>query len=99
MIGKLNHVAIAVRDVTKAAEVYRRVFGAQVSDPMPQPEHGNWRRRILSRSTTRWPASSVTLITRWRLSPSVRRTRCAPFIRPLLGPPVCDHSQKYPVGA
>jgi len=40
MIGKLNHVAIAVRDVTKAAEVYRRVFGAQVSDPMPQPEHG-----------------------------------------------------------
>jgi len=40
MIGKLNHVAIAVRDVTKAAEVYHRVFGAQVSDPMPQPEHG-----------------------------------------------------------
>ena len=40
MIGKLNHVAIAVRDVTTAAEVYRRVFGAQVSDPMPQPEHG-----------------------------------------------------------
>jgi len=40
MIGKLNHVAIAVRDVTKAAEVYRRVFGAQVSDPMPQSEHG-----------------------------------------------------------
>ncbi len=40
MIGKLNHVAIAVRDVTKAAEVYRRVFGAQLSDPMPQPEHG-----------------------------------------------------------
>ena len=40
MIGKLNHVAIAVRDVTKAAEVYRRVFRAQVSDPMPQPEHG-----------------------------------------------------------
>ena len=40
MIGRLNHVAIAVRDVTKAAEVYRRTFGAQVSDPMPQPEHG-----------------------------------------------------------
>ncbi len=40
MIGRLNHVAIAVRDVTKAAEVYRRAFGAQVSDPMPQPEHG-----------------------------------------------------------
>src|SRR5260370_19680451 len=40
MIGRLNHVAIAVRDVTKAAEVYRRTFCAQVSDPMPQPEHG-----------------------------------------------------------
>jgi len=40
MIGRLNHVAIAVGDVTKAAEVYRRTFGAQVSDPMPQPEHG-----------------------------------------------------------
>ena len=40
MIGRLNHVAIAVRDVTKAAEVYRRAFGAQISDPMPQPEHG-----------------------------------------------------------
>src|SRR5258708_23077040 len=40
MIGRLNHVAIAVRDVTKAAEVYRRAFGAQVSDPMPQPDHG-----------------------------------------------------------
>ena len=40
MIGRLNHVAIAVREVTKAAEVYRRAFGAQVSDPMPQPEHG-----------------------------------------------------------
>jgi methylmalonyl-CoA/ethylmalonyl-CoA epimerase len=40
MIGRLNHVAIAVRDVTKAAEVYRRAFGAQVSDPMPHPEHG-----------------------------------------------------------
>ncbi|HXL47269.1 MAG TPA: methylmalonyl-CoA epimerase [Xanthobacteraceae bacterium] len=40
MIGRLNHVAIAVGDVTKAAEVYRRAFGAQVSDPMPQPEHG-----------------------------------------------------------
>src|SRR5262245_7375187 len=31
MIGRLNHVAIAVRDVRKAADVYRRAFGAQVS--------------------------------------------------------------------
>jgi methylmalonyl-CoA/ethylmalonyl-CoA epimerase len=40
MIGRLNHVAIAVRDIAKAANVYRRTLGAKVSDPVPQPEHG-----------------------------------------------------------
>jgi methylmalonyl-CoA/ethylmalonyl-CoA epimerase len=40
MIGRLNHVAIAVRDIAKAANVYRRMLGAAVSEPMPQPEHG-----------------------------------------------------------
>ncbi len=40
MIGRLNHVAIAVRDIAKAVDVYRRMLGAQVSDPMPQPAHG-----------------------------------------------------------
>jgi methylmalonyl-CoA/ethylmalonyl-CoA epimerase len=40
MIGRLNHVAIAVRDIAKAADVYRRMLGAQVSEPLPQPEHG-----------------------------------------------------------
>jgi len=40
MIGRLNHVAIAVRDIAKAANVYRQTLGAQVSEPMPQPEHG-----------------------------------------------------------
>jgi methylmalonyl-CoA/ethylmalonyl-CoA epimerase len=40
MIGRLNHVAIAVRDLAKAAEVYRRTLGANVSEPVPQPEHG-----------------------------------------------------------
>jgi methylmalonyl-CoA/ethylmalonyl-CoA epimerase len=40
MIGRLNHVAIAVRDVVKAAAVYRDTLGAQVSEPLPQPEHG-----------------------------------------------------------
>ena len=39
MIGRLNHVAIAVRDIAKAANVYRQTLGAQVSEPMPQPEH------------------------------------------------------------
>jgi methylmalonyl-CoA/ethylmalonyl-CoA epimerase len=40
MIGRLNHVAIAVRDIAKAARVYRETLGATVSDPAPQPEHG-----------------------------------------------------------
>lgn len=40
MIGRLNHVAIAVADLAKAAEVYRRMLGAQVSAPEPQPVHG-----------------------------------------------------------
>jgi methylmalonyl-CoA/ethylmalonyl-CoA epimerase len=40
MIGRLNHVAIAVRDIAKAADVYRRTLGAEVSKPVQQPEHG-----------------------------------------------------------
>jgi methylmalonyl-CoA/ethylmalonyl-CoA epimerase len=40
MIGRLNHVAIAVRNIEHAADVYRRMLGARVSAPMPQPDHG-----------------------------------------------------------
>ena len=40
MIGRLNHVAIAVRDVTAAAKTYRDVLGAEVSAALPLPEHG-----------------------------------------------------------
>ena len=40
MIGRLNHVAIAVRDLAKAASVYRDALGAEVSDAVPQPDHG-----------------------------------------------------------
>lgn len=40
MIGRLNHVAIAVSDIAKASDVYRTTLGAQVSDKVPQPEHG-----------------------------------------------------------
>jgi methylmalonyl-CoA/ethylmalonyl-CoA epimerase len=40
MIGRLNHVAIAVRDIAKAADVYRKSLGAEVSDAVPQPDHG-----------------------------------------------------------
>src|SRR6202049_2500576 len=40
MIGRLNHVAIAVRDIAKAADVYRRMLGAELSEAMAQPAHG-----------------------------------------------------------
>ncbi len=40
MIGKLNHVAIAVPDLTKAASIYGNSLGANVSAPLPLPEHG-----------------------------------------------------------
>jgi methylmalonyl-CoA/ethylmalonyl-CoA epimerase len=40
LIGKLNHVAIAVRDLGKATAIYRDVLGAEVSSAVPQPDHG-----------------------------------------------------------
>lgn len=40
MLGRLNHVAIAVPDIAAAARVYRETLGAKVSPPMPQPDHG-----------------------------------------------------------
>jgi methylmalonyl-CoA/ethylmalonyl-CoA epimerase len=40
MIGRLNHVAIAVRDVSAAATIYRETLGAKVSDPQAEPNHG-----------------------------------------------------------
>jgi methylmalonyl-CoA/ethylmalonyl-CoA epimerase len=40
MIGRLNHVAIATKDVRKASAIYRDTLGAKVSDPVPLPEHG-----------------------------------------------------------
>lgn len=40
MIGRLNHVAIAVKDVAVASSRYREVLGAKVSAPLALPEHG-----------------------------------------------------------
>jgi methylmalonyl-CoA/ethylmalonyl-CoA epimerase len=40
MIGRLNHVAIAVSDLNAAAALYREALGATVSEPVPLPEHG-----------------------------------------------------------
>src|SRR5499426_4641655 len=40
MIGRLNHVAIAVPDLKKAAQTYAGTLGAKVSAPVDQPAHG-----------------------------------------------------------
>ena len=40
MIGRLNHVAIAVPDLAAASATYGATLGAKVSAPIPQPAHG-----------------------------------------------------------
>jgi methylmalonyl-CoA/ethylmalonyl-CoA epimerase len=40
MIGRLNHVAIAVPDLTTAAALYEQALGAKVSKPQALPDHG-----------------------------------------------------------
>lgn len=40
MIGKLNHVAIAVPDLDAATAQYRDTLGAKVSAPQDEPDHG-----------------------------------------------------------
>jgi len=40
MIGRLNHVAIAVHDLDEAVKTYRDVLGATVSEPLDLPDHG-----------------------------------------------------------
>ena len=40
MIGRLNHVAIAVPDLAAASALYRGTLGAEVSEPLDLPGHG-----------------------------------------------------------
>ena len=40
MLGKLNHVALAVPDIVAASAKYRETLGARVSAPQALPEHG-----------------------------------------------------------
>lgn len=40
MIGRLNHVAIAVSDLQAASRIYREALGADVSEPVDLPAHG-----------------------------------------------------------
>ncbi|BAB48741.1 methylmalonyl-CoA epimerase [Mesorhizobium japonicum] len=40
MLGRLNHVALAVPDLAAAVAVYRNTLGAEVTEPQALPEHG-----------------------------------------------------------
>jgi len=40
MLGRLNHVAIAVPDLEAGVRIYRDVLGARVSAPQAEPAHG-----------------------------------------------------------
>jgi methylmalonyl-CoA/ethylmalonyl-CoA epimerase len=40
MIGRLNHVAIAVPDLAAASALYRDTLGARVGAPQAEPDHG-----------------------------------------------------------
>jgi methylmalonyl-CoA/ethylmalonyl-CoA epimerase len=40
MIGRLNHLAIAVPDLESAADQYRNALGAKVGEPQNEPDHG-----------------------------------------------------------
>lgn len=40
MIGKINHIAIAVPDLESASKTYKDILGANVSNPVAMPDHG-----------------------------------------------------------
>ncbi|MEO1159420.1 MAG: methylmalonyl-CoA epimerase [Pseudomonadota bacterium] len=40
MLGRLNHVAIAVPDLEAGCQVYKTMLGASVSKPQAEPDHG-----------------------------------------------------------
>ncbi len=40
MLGRLNHIAIAVPDLKRGAEIYASLLGAKVSSPQSEPDHG-----------------------------------------------------------
>jgi methylmalonyl-CoA/ethylmalonyl-CoA epimerase len=40
MLGRLNHIALAVPNLTTAIETYRSSLGAKISEPMALPDHG-----------------------------------------------------------
>ena len=63
MIGRLNHVAIAVPDLDAAIKVYRDTLGAKVSGAVDQPEHLRVLVNALRRKLERDPAKPVYILT------------------------------------
>ncbi|MBF0095933.1 MAG: methylmalonyl-CoA epimerase [Magnetococcales bacterium] len=69
MIGRLNHVAIAVADLQQAMDTYRNILGAQVDPPQDLPEFG------VTVVFVRLPNSNVEL-----LHPLGEASPIAPFL-------------------
>ena len=67
MIGRLNHVAIAVPDLAAASRLYAEALGAEVSAPLPQPDHGVSVSVDAAAAAIR-PAASTISATRSRIS-------------------------------
>ncbi len=40
MIGRLNHIAVVVPNLSTAMALYREALGASVSEPQDEPDHG-----------------------------------------------------------
>ena len=90
MIGRLNHVAIAVRDIAKAANVYRETLGAEVSERSaaagPRRDHGlhhaaehqDRAARAARRTTRRSRNSSSAIRTAAFTTSATRSTTSAP---------------------
>ena len=72
MIGRLNHVAIAVPDLGAATATYRDTLGAAVSQPQDLPEHGvdMWGSRFVG---------TATIINPTLLDHSIRALAASPF--------------------
>ena len=78
MIGRLNHVAIAVPDLAAAAAVYRDTLGAEVSAPVPLPAARRHRRlRDLAQHQDRTAGAARRGLAGARLSRAQSRRRHA----------------------
>ena len=90
MIGRLNHVAIAVTDLAAASALYRDMLGAKVSEPVPQPGHGvttvfielpNTKVELIAPLDAHSPLTASSSAIRSAAS-TISATRCQTSVRP-----------------